>query len=337
MKILHIGSNSTHVITYINDFKIDGVEHFYMGNENLEISNCRKTFTINFKYNNPFKLYKSYKQGVSILRELKPSVIHIHQVTRNSFWISKIAKKEGVKVVLTAWGSDVLVLPFINKLYYYIVKKTLQNANIITADAKVMISKMKEIVPNKHYEWIQYGIQLVKPKLKEKVIFSNRLHKPLYNIGKIIDLFSEFSKSFPDYHLKIAANGPDTETLAQIVKEYKLESKISFLGWLSNEENRKQYESALIYITIPASDGTSVSLLEAMSAGCIPVVSNIPANREWIVDGDNGIVLKENINPFIEAVELDNEEVSRRNNELVQKVTRENSIASFYQFYKDLS
>jgi len=33
-----------------------------------------------------------------------------------------------------------------------------------------------------------------------------------------------------------------------------------------------------------------VSLLEAMAAGCLPVVSDIPGNREWVQDGENGLL-----------------------------------------------
>jgi glycosyltransferase involved in cell wall biosynthesis len=38
-------------------------------------------------------------------------------------------------------------------------------------------------------------------------------------------------------------------------------------------------------------DGTSVSLLEAMGAGAFPVVTDISANREWIINGENGFLI----------------------------------------------
>ena len=49
------------------------------------------------------------------------------------------------------------------------------------------------------------------------------------------------------------------------------------------------YRKCGYYISVPKSDSTSVSLLEAMSYGCIPIVSNIPANTEWIEDKINGL------------------------------------------------
>ena len=48
-----------------------------------------------------------------------------------------------------------------------------------------------------------------------------------------------------------------------------------------------------LYISIPTSDSTSVTLLEAMAAGSLPIVSDLPANREWIEDGKNGFLLED--------------------------------------------
>ena len=48
--------------------------------------------------------------------------------------------------------------------------------------------------------------------------------------------------------------------------------------------------SGSCYISASLSDGTANSLLEAMAAGLFPIVSDIPANREWIADGENGML-----------------------------------------------
>ena len=39
---------------------------------------------------------------------------------------------------------------------------------------------------------------------------------------------------------------------------------------------------ASVYVSAPASDATSAALLEAMAAGVVPVVNDLPANREWV-------------------------------------------------------
>jgi glycosyltransferase involved in cell wall biosynthesis len=46
------------------------------------------------------------------------------------------------------------------------------------------------------------------------------------------------------------------------------------------------------YVSASRSDGTSISLLEAMAAGKICVVSDFPSNLEWVSDGVNGFLFK---------------------------------------------
>ena len=49
---------------------------------------------------------------------------------------------------------------------------------------------------------------------------------------------------------------------------------------------------ATIYLSASLSDSTSVSLLEAMALGAYPVLSDIPANREWIAAPPQGLYFR---------------------------------------------
>ena len=48
--------------------------------------------------------------------------------------------------------------------------------------------------------------------------------------------------------------------------------------------------AADIFVSTSVSDGNNISLNEAMACGAFPVVSDIAANREWIKDGQNGLI-----------------------------------------------
>jgi glycosyltransferase involved in cell wall biosynthesis len=48
-----------------------------------------------------------------------------------------------------------------------------------------------------------------------------------------------------------------------------------------------------LYLSASHTDGSSVSLLEAMASGCPVVVSDIPGNREWVRSGVNGWLFKD--------------------------------------------
>ena len=66
---------------------------------------------------------------------------------------------------------------------------------------------------------------------------------------------------------------------------------VHFVGQLPHERLADLYRSADICVSVPTSDGTSVALLEVMSTGRPVIASDIPANREWVADGDCGLLV----------------------------------------------
>ena len=68
-------------------------------------------------------------------------------------------------------------------------------------------------------------------------------------------------------------------------------SFVEFLGRVPHEKMADLLAQADIYVSTSLYDGTSVSLLEAMGSGAFPVVTDIPANREWITNGLNGFLV----------------------------------------------
>jgi glycosyltransferase involved in cell wall biosynthesis len=68
-------------------------------------------------------------------------------------------------------------------------------------------------------------------------------------------------------------------------------------------------------------DGTSVSLLEAMGSGAFPIVTDIPANREWIVNGENGFLV-----PTDEEGILANRIIDAIRNQAMLEKSREDNL-----------
>jgi glycosyltransferase involved in cell wall biosynthesis len=184
------------------------------------------------------------------------------------------------------------------------------------------------------YILLQYGIDLVPQGEKENIIFSNRLHEPIYQIDKIITLFHEFLKDNSDWKLVIAGVGSESERLKRKVSELDITENVQFVGWLNKEMNFDYYSRSKIYISLPKSDGMSVSVLEAMSAGCIPIVPDLDVSREWVQNMHNGVVFQEGINPLLNAISLDQENVSSINLKIVtDRATRIASNKIFIELY----
>jgi glycosyltransferase involved in cell wall biosynthesis len=217
------------------------------------------------------------------------------------------------------------------------VQYVLNQGDLFTADAQFLSDEMQRLAPKKiEISIANFGINVEKiPVKKDNIIYSNRLHKPLYRIDKIIIAFSKFVHQHSDWRLVVAATGPETENLLQLCKTLDIESKVEFLGWVDAKTNSENYAKAKIWVSIPESDATSISLLEAMSLGCIPVVNNLPANKEWIENGKNGVVVENVVFDFFpDALLLNPDSVFEINREIIEcKGTKEANKKIFYQIY----
>ncbi|MDX2360091.1 MAG: glycosyltransferase [Crocinitomicaceae bacterium] len=335
MKLLIIGSKSIHLSSFIQALNGQGIRPYFLAEEACDYSEVEKEFVVPFRSKNPSAVLSSNRQLKAILKDLKPDLVHVHQVNRLAYFATRHCDRLNIPCLTTAWGSDVLVIPQQNSFFKFLVKKTLQRSKLITADSQEMIDSMQKIVPSSdRYTLLQYGIDLIDAVEKEKIIYSNRLHKPIYRIDQIIRYFEDIEKDHTDWRLVIGAVGVETDNLKALVIEKGLENRVDFVGWLEKEDNHAWYAKSSIYISIPEHDGTAVSLLEAMSAGCVPIVPDLVVSKEWITDGINGVIEKSPNNPIRRALEIDASVCAKTNRKLVEeKAGRTNCTKQFIELY----
>jgi glycosyltransferase involved in cell wall biosynthesis len=87
-----------------------------------------------------------------------------------------------------------------------------------------------------------------------------------------------------------------------------------------HEEMPRLLSGTDIYVSTSLDDGTSISLLEAMASGAFPIVSDIPSNREWICDGENGFLVPTHEERVLAARIVE----TIRNRSLVEKAKQRN-------------
>lgn len=348
--LILVSSNSVHARRYLNGVLPYFKQVLFVTNNSvdLELSANLVIKTFNFKLVN----FKLKKQLATLINQYPEAIIHVHQANSYAYHTFKSLElvKNKHKILLTTWGSDVLVLPYKNIFFKRMVQFNLAAADIVTSDSLFMSSEIKKLCPQvKDLYTINFGMKNFPGSLdltqKENIIFSNRLHKKLYNVDKIITAFHEFIQNnllYVDFKLVIAANGDETENLTKLVMQYGIENQVIFSGMLGADELKKLYLKAKIFISIPSSDATSLSVLEAMGYGCYPILSNLPANLEWVIDGINGSICENNdclMNTMENAFKIiaNKEEfckIANFNYQLIkQKAVFEDNLQKFLQLY----
>ncbi|MFM7566979.1 MAG: glycosyltransferase family 4 protein [Flavobacteriales bacterium] len=337
-KLLLIGSNA--VNAHLKNYLALVVDSF---DEVLVVSNQAVDFApykqLSFSLKNPFSVRKSIKALEQIISDFQPCVIHVHQVNSYAF-ISGRANVKNIPMVLTAWGSDVLLLPKKSFLHRWLVKQGLKKADLVTADSYQMKAVIQQLHPGKEVVIANFGVDvdLSIPLNPNRIngYYSNRMHEPLYRIMTILSSYLELNDAFPG-PLTLAGKGSLTGKLTEYASENNLLHAVHFVGFVTKTQNIRHYLESTFFISIPKSDGTSISLLEAMAYGCIPILSDIPANKEWVEDGVNGIIVRPHeslYNAVYRGHKLDLATVQEKNRAIILKrATKEANAAIFNEIY----
>lgn len=231
-----------------------------------------------------------------LIRKIQPDLLHAHYAT--SFGL--LALVSGFKpLVVTAWGSDVLVAPKESMVLKVIVQQVLKHADALTSDSSNMSERMRELL-NGHeciLKTITMGVsrdwfeQIPDSKKKPFQIVSLRGHQAIYNIDVLIQAMAEVTKAEPKAQLIVAGEGPETEGLKALSASLGIDENVYFVGQLPHEAVQRYLNESSISASVPSSDATAVSLLETMACGSFPVVTDLPANKEWVEDKVNGLLV----------------------------------------------
>jgi glycosyltransferase involved in cell wall biosynthesis len=237
-----------------------------------------------------------------LLKKIQPDVVHTGFLQTHGL-IGAFVRD--FPVLSMPMGSDVLILPQ-KSLYHKIVAKfVLKHARMITCDCEAVKNKIVEMTgydPGKIIV-IPCGTELNifhprDSRMRQKlgwqnceVLIMTRQFAPVYGIEYFINALPRIVEKFPDVRAILVGSGPLEEEIKKRVDSLKLKNYIHFTGFVDADTVAECLNTADVYVSTSLSDGTSVSLLEALACRLPVVVSDVPANLEWIEDGVNGFVV----------------------------------------------
>ena len=106
---------------------------------------------------------------------------------------------------------------------------------------------------------------------------------------KVIEILEE--KNVP-YIFEIAGDGSYKDEMEEKVTASGWDKHVHFVGLLERERIPEFWRRQDIYVNIADSEGRSISQLEAMANGAVPVVTCTSGTREDICDNDNGYLVE---------------------------------------------
>jgi glycosyltransferase involved in cell wall biosynthesis len=208
-------------------------------------------------------------------------------------------------LVLSALGSDVLDLrrdeaasfPAGPATAYGVwrTRAAVAAADLVLADSEAIAAVVRRRVPGTATDIVRFGTELTSPPPEARsrwrqrlaveqdafVLLSSRLVRPRYNIDTIIRAIPAVRRRLPSSVLVLKeverfAEPEYRRRCLRLVDDLGLGDAVHVVGELEREELLELYTAADVYVSVPDTDGTAVSVLEAMAARVAVVASDAP-------------------------------------------------------------
>ena len=297
----------------------------------------------------PYINLKYYKIAPFILKFIKSyDILHVHGLGFFSDFLlsTKFFHKKPVIISVHGGIFHTKNLLLVKKLYFNLwCRFILKFSDIVIAESKSTYRIFSKIsIPILLPCAIYYNKFYTCKKKKENCfLFVGRIskNKRIDNLIKTFYFLKKYEKN-----IKLYIVGGDWEgikkELENLVYKLKLEKNIIFVGEKKEKELLKYYKNAKFFVSASEYEGFGISVIESMAAGCIPIVNNIEAFKQFIKNGENGFILnfsdyKQAAKKIYEILKYPNLEKIRKNaQKTAKKYDWSNVIKQLVKIYEKI-
>lgn len=282
--------------------------------EDIYFENGIKIYNLNFHTPFLFDVYKKLPPDFT----LNNYDVIISHMPSGALMANKLLEKNKIKYVCAVHCSDITVL---TKNIYSIffkqkLKQAYKNADLIAARSPVLKNKIESIIPDtKGKTFVAYSG--VDDELADNVNeFNAKCLDFIYNkelsitavaslikrkrIDVIIKGLAELQNR--NFFLRIIGDGEERKTLQRLVKYYKLEKNIKFMGNIKRSEVFNYLKKSSIFVLLSENETFGLSYLEAMAALNIVIASKNDGIDGILRDGENAFLIPSDPNELKECI-----------------------------------
>ncbi len=235
-----------------------------------------------------------------ILAALKPDVLHAGPLHGPAYLAAQCGFSPLASMSL---GADILHDAEVNPEDHKKIDQTLRRTTVFIGDNLAVVEKAVSeygFPPERVFRF-PWGVDLAHfsptghSPLREQlgwqdniVFLSNRSFEDIYGVDVMLRAFIEAEKHAPEIRLLLYGKGSRGEEVRRMAEKAGVNSKIHFGAFVGRADLPGSYNAADVFLSASHCDGSSVSLMEALACGKPAIVSDIPGNREWVYNGENG-------------------------------------------------
>lgn len=242
------------------------------------------------------------------VNKFKPDIVHAMEALGYGLTMALCGS---YPKILTPWGNDIFYDPFHSKIAGFHVRKALKAATIISTNHPTLGDYLQEAfhTPKDKVKCFSWGIDLkiFNPHKQKKaremrnylkipynvpVVMSNRTLAEYWGSREIMNAIPLILKESPKMHFIVIRGSGREEFYKEMIsflKRHGADKNVRIINEkISPEKMAGLLNLSDIFVSVPYTDLLSVSVLEGLACGAIPVVSDLAAYKNRIVDGVNG-------------------------------------------------
>ncbi len=234
-----------------------------------------------------------------VLKEVSPDLVHAGPIPSVAF-LTALAGFH--PLVSMSWGSDLLRDIDLSRAEKERALYALRRTGILLGDCKAVKEKAASLgFPPERVRLFPWGVDLdqfcpgqpadfrARRGWEDSfVLLSTRSWEEVYGVDVLVRAFARAAQEAPELRLVLLGSGSQAGLIRKIILEHGLEEAVFWGGQVKYADLPEYYRSADLYLSASHSDGSSVSLIEALACGRPVLVSDIPGNREWVTPGQEG-------------------------------------------------
>lgn len=256
-----------------------------------------KVITLHTYNRYDFRLYTALCR---VIQEIQPDIIHTHGVRANFF--GRRAAQLGEHHIVVTTIHSILRHDYPTTFRYviaHLMERTTQRLtdHFIAVSDAIKEQLLRDRVSTDRITVIQNGIDVHSYSANDHrlerahqlrnefgipkdrlIVGTNARLVPVKGLPYLIHGFAKALQQDRSLHLFIAGDGPDREQLEQLIRQVQIEDHVSLVGF------RHDVADCLamidVYVNCSLSEGTPVSVMEAMAAAKPLILTNVGGMKE---------------------------------------------------------
>jgi glycosyltransferase involved in cell wall biosynthesis len=257
----------------------------------------------------PFAIRRKTFAITDLLERLQPDLVHAMRLPFEGFLAA--AAVQNVPLVLSIWGNDFTLFADRDRRLNRLTTSALARADALHCDCKRDLKSAFARGFSQQKPWrvlpgnggVQTGsyhrLQLDRDLLRQcgipegrPLIINPRGFRAYVRNDTFFNAIPLVLKRVPEAFF-IATGMMGNPVAERWIRSMGIASSVRLLHTITREQLALMFAACEISLSPSSHDGTPNTLLEAMACGCFPITGSVDSIREWITDGENGLICDE--------------------------------------------